>query len=506
MEPEFNFSAPLRTLVDRNMDVFRYGLHTITDSEFEDPTYLGFTIEIDENSVFFTHVKPFLEKHSSRMDMSSRIPVYDEFVNKIQQVFKSQESVESDNKKAAYVKSHYINTISGFDSLQKKFIKWRADKLTIELYEDIAMYSTYLAHLYNNLVYSYETGRMIIPENLLKFNLYIKISEIRNLTSIRKLKSSDASDRQIADSLKNNVTCLTYKLYDCEFDFFGSKPFMDEITQAGIDAAAPTFSVLTFDLYFKSVSRRMFNPLIKSAISINDERDDLDIIIVGSTGMKNTSGQIPSASSTMITSNGLPQQQFGVNHSNKPNKKDAFLAQTNKKPSDISTYDEEVKKNSSIGDGYDLKSGKEKHINEIKKFNDEIIEYIAETEENSPLVSSRAPFDSGDITGLGNTNSNTFSKDGLKQGLNDLTNKMTKTVENSAKRQLHQMVQDLRAKRNSLVRNFIHDVKNKVGIKTIVPDNVYTDSDYYKRAIEQLKSDVGLTVADGIMKTITKTF
>jgi hypothetical protein len=67
------------------------------------------------------------------------------------------------------------------------------------------MWSSYLTYLYNNLTYSYENGRELIPENLLKFNMYIKISEIRNFTSTEKFNSTDQRDINIANALKNNV-------------------------------------------------------------------------------------------------------------------------------------------------------------------------------------------------------------------------------------------------------------------------------------------------------------
>ena len=41
-----------------------YNLKLEETSTFEDPTYLGFTIELDENSALFNDVLPFLEKQN----------------------------------------------------------------------------------------------------------------------------------------------------------------------------------------------------------------------------------------------------------------------------------------------------------------------------------------------------------------------------------------------------------------------------------------------------------
>ena len=41
----------IRMMTDANQDIFRYGLHKYGDSEHEDPTYLGFTLEIDQETL-----------------------------------------------------------------------------------------------------------------------------------------------------------------------------------------------------------------------------------------------------------------------------------------------------------------------------------------------------------------------------------------------------------------------------------------------------------------------
>ena len=487
--------AILRTIVDGDSDVFRYGLYKYDDSEFEDPTYLGFTIEIDDQTALFNQVKPFLEKQSiTRTEHLTRLPVYDEFISKIVQIFKSQESVESQDKKGVYIKSHYINSITGLDNINKKFIKWRTDKLTVELYEDISMFSTYLTYLYNNLTYSYENGRALIPENLLKFNLHIKISEIRNLTSLQRLKSTNATDLQIADALKNNITCVIYKLYDCQFDFFGSNAHGDSITQSGINTTVGGNgpAVLSFDIYYKSVSRQIFNPLIKKAISMNDNKVDLDLVIVGGTGERNNTGQLnnPSASTTNPDNNNNPTQQYSSDVVNKrrDNIQQSFTAANNsKKYSDISTIDSEFNNfDIDISPDFGMVE-KQKQLKDLKDYNEPL---APETFENKNI-------DSPDNVNPSNPN--------LLQvgGLSNLANKVIKSVEHSVKNELNMAVTLLKQKRNELVRNFVADVSKQVGIKKIVPDNVYTDSNFFQNALDQLKSDVGTNIGDAILGTIT---
>ena len=492
-------TAALRTITNGNLDVFRYGLQKYEDSVFEDPTYLGFTLELDENSALFTQVLPFLEKHAAtREEMKVRIPVYKEFVNKVQMIFNSQESVASPDQRSHFIKQHYINSISGLSKLSKKFNTWREDRLDIELYEDISLTSSYLAYLYNNLVYSYENGRIIIPENMLKFNLRIKISEIRNLTSIRQLKSTEATDQAIVNALKYNVTCIVYKLFDCEFDFVDSLPFDDTIAQAGIGQNLPGESILKMGIFYKSVGRHIFAPLIRNSLSMNDNRVDLGIIITNTNGSTNPNGQAGN-SDILIGPNGQPFQELDADAVSNGNI-EGFPSASFKKPSDLSTYNIETENNPDIKTENDL-AQKAQQLRDLMAYDDEL------APDGTPLRNSQfpelKPGEPGTILDkiVGKDLTNIINDP--TQAAKDLGNKVLKTVENSAKWQLHLATQRLKQKRNELVRKFVNDVERRVGIKTIVPDNVYTNQDYYRNLIDQLKSDVGLTVGNEVIKILT---
>lgn len=492
-------TASLRTITEGNLDVFRYGLHKYNNSVFEDPTYLGFAVELDEDSALFTQVLPFLEKHSTtRTEMQARIPVYNEFVNRVKMIFNSQESVSSPDQRSHFIKQHYINSISGFSKLARKFNRWREDRLDIELYEDISLTSTYLAYLYNNLIYSYENGRIIIPENLLKFNLRIKVSEIRNLTSISKLKSTEATDQAIVNALKFNVTCIAYKLFDCEFDFVNSQPFDDTIAQAGIGQNLPSESILNMGIFFKSSSYQIYAPLIPNSISINNNKVDLGITVTNSNGSTNPNGQV-NPSDVLIGADGQPFQQLKVS-SVSDGSIEGFPAASTKKPSDLSTYTIETDNNENVKTENDLAT-KAQQLRDLIAYDEEL------APEGTPLRSTVFPtLKPGDPRTMLD---NIIGKDltnALKDptaALKDLGTKVGKQVENSAKWQLHLAIQRLKQKRNELVRKFVNDVERQVGIKTIVPDNVYTQQDYYSVLLDQLKSDVGLTIGNEVIKTIT---
>jgi len=462
-------SKNIRTLVDANHDIFRYGLQKLESNIYEDPTFLGYTIELDENSALFTDVLPFIEtRMTTCTELSSRISVYKEFVNKIRQVFNSQDSVVSPNEKLEFIKQHYINSISGMDILQKKFIKWKEDKLTFELHEDISMFSTYLAYLYNNLTYSYENGRVLIPENLLKFNCYIKISEIRNLTSIKKLVSNNTIDLLTVNALKNNTTSIIYKLYDCQFDFFGSKPFENDMILGGIDAPTMPHSILNFDLYLKRVSKSIYTPLINNSITMNDDNINLDIVIV-----------------KLETQDG-DKSSYNANSSFS---REAFHNAENKKPSSINTYENEIKFRPDIKEQSDLQELK-LELEKIKSEN-AIIESESQEEMNIGLQTA---------AGWSNSEESIVQTDPLNQ----FVNKTKSTIKSAGKIQKDKLNNELNRKKNELIKSFVNDVKDKVGIKKIIPDNIYDDNDKpFNNILNQFGSQVGNNVANDIINTLT---
>lgn len=476
-------SKVLRLMTDGNQDIFRYGLSKYEDSQFEDPTFIGFTLEIDNTSALFTDVLPFLEKHSNtRREMLARIPIYNQFISKVQQIFSSQESVADDFDKSRFIKQHYINNISGLQNLTKKFNVWKEDKLEIELNEDIALYTSYLAYLYNNLTYSYENGRELIPENLLKFNLYIKMSEIRNLTSVGKIQSGNFRDQQIVNALKNNVTCITYKLYDCQFNFMDSRPFDDSIEQAGIDGNIPASAIVNMEIFFKSVSRQIFNPLISNAIAMNDNKIDLDLLIVGTSGSTSPTGQTIDPSGNLLDENGNSiSQPFSVDSQSQYNK-EAFL-NDNRNPSSLNTLDTEDT------EGVSGMTEKQKEIDKLIKHNEKY--NIDEEALNRSVRNLETEQDLID--------QNNVIADPLGSLVNNIKTKAEDTVKFEKERQLRA----LKRRRNELFRVFLGDLERDIGLRRISPENVNEPTPELLVSIERLRNAMGSVVFDTVIGGLT---
>lgn len=247
---------------------------------------------------------------------------------------------------------------------------------------------------------------------------------------------------------------------------------------------------------------------------MNDNMIDLGLVIVGSSGNRNVNGQTSNGSETATTESGDAPQAFDIQTVSKQRDEaqEAFKSQNNmKKPSSQDTYDAEVANNPDAQESFDLQEVA-KQRQEIIDYNSEILANIQETEPLSPLVTDplnfKAPGDDltagSSIGGLGkNVNGNAGA--GLLDagGLNNLTNKVAGKLKNTAVGALNKAVTALKQKRNELVRTFINDLEAKVGLKRIIPDNVYTNSDFLQNTINQLKADVGLTIGDAIISAAT---
>jgi hypothetical protein len=280
--------------IDEDVNEFRNVLFRENSIEqYEDPTILGFEISFDTDSPFFdggtekekmlfnndplftptklpfiqrqvNSLGYFLQKYGNQLgilEIENRFYYWKEFKEKLFTIFKDETS-----KQNIYDKPYYINKISGLRNLNKKIIKYGEDKITISLNEDVRMLAMYLSELYNNLVYSYKDKRMMIPENLLRFDMNIKISDMRNFTlPTGKLNPALKEDKN--ENFKYEISpksTIMFTLHDCSFDFFDSYNFQDDITMAGYRASMPTQSDLEFNIIYKSVTRWSNYPLLNN--------------------------------------------------------------------------------------------------------------------------------------------------------------------------------------------------------------------------------------------------
>jgi len=219
-----------------------------TPYENEDPVLFGFEIVIDAISspLLNGSVEDFIEQFKAISEVGSKKYVIADFKEQFSKLFKTkgkifrEEGVSqiktaikndklADDKQTnifqagrkAYL-SHYLKKIGGLEQLiesnspnKKKFLtNYREDVLKLTFTEDVSLSMGTLAHLYKLLYWSKPNGKNIVPENVLRFNCDIIISEVRNLNRVRK-----AIDTGNLEVVKDNVSRHIYSLKECQFYF-----------------------------------------------------------------------------------------------------------------------------------------------------------------------------------------------------------------------------------------------------------------------------------------------
>lgn len=297
---------------DEDTNTFKRGLYSQDefggygneDFWYEDPTYPSFELFFDEDSPLFVgdnttrenpkpnSLKSFIFNYSD-IDLEgylTRFDIWGEFKKVFFKIFEKQTSLNSHRN--AKNKAYYITKVEGLDNLNKKIINFGEDKITITLNEDVSYLAYYISELYNNLVYSYSHKRYAFPENVIRFNLSIKINDMRNFQlptktitqSSQTAKQSQNLIERIRNTISNytaedpasvyeykysNPSYILYTLHDCTFDFFESRNYGNEIEIGGFNASRPASpSVLSFNIYYKSVTRSSVFPLIKDSLMI----------------------------------------------------------------------------------------------------------------------------------------------------------------------------------------------------------------------------------------------
>lgn len=203
---------------------FKYGLELISSNPNngdEDPIILGFDIRINTiTSPLFNDMNPFFDYIKDRIkEISSRKAVYNDFIEHFSLFFD-----KTDSNLLKNFKSHYLRSVSGLDKLvntgDKQFTKFGEDMLKIKMSEDVTMNGGYLSMLYKTLSYSKINGKQIIPENLLRFDMDIIISEIRNYNKVLKSVTQENGDsKDVLNIVSDNMSRYVYHLYDCQFVF-----------------------------------------------------------------------------------------------------------------------------------------------------------------------------------------------------------------------------------------------------------------------------------------------
>jgi hypothetical protein len=246
-----------------------------TPFENNDPIVFGFEIVIDgiSSPLLNGSVSDFLNNYKMISEIKSKIPVYEDFKQQFIKFFKTVGTITINNEQVnlsktktgysnsespktlfqsgrqAYM-SHYLKKVEGLNLLtesntsgtKKYLVKYGEDLIKLDFSEDVSMSLGTLAHLYKLMYWSRPNGKSLVPENLLRFNCDIIVSEVRNFNRVRK--AIDSNDLEV---IKDNLSRYVYSLKECQF-YFNSMPHP---TGIDLSEAPKTHDVTTLEFDFK---------------------------------------------------------------------------------------------------------------------------------------------------------------------------------------------------------------------------------------------------------------
>lgn len=266
-----------------------------TPYENEDPVYFGFEMIINAESspLFNGEIIRFLKTVDGTLggsdgrgvgsdEVFNRKPILDSFCYEMTKYFKFKNGVgpyvtsegsslldneifDIGNKKwdlysSNLEKKHYIRKIENLDKLTEantgkdsnnSFVKYRTDLLKLTFYEDVTLSTGTLMNLYKLLYWSRTRGKNVIPENLLRFDCEIVVSEIRNISRIRTALDDQQSNSKYAlQVIKENLSRYRYNVYECQFHM-ANLPHLSSIDLSNSSSVSAPYDAHTIDISFK---------------------------------------------------------------------------------------------------------------------------------------------------------------------------------------------------------------------------------------------------------------
>jgi hypothetical protein len=262
-----------------------------TNSDNEDPVSFGydFIINFNNSPLFNGGVENFLQSQLFRgyQEISSRLRLITEFKIQFFKFFKTDSPISVGQN--FIPRTYYLKSLSGLGQLTeningektKQFVDYDKEFLTLTLNEDVSVNMGYLVSLYKTLSYSKVHGKKMIPDNLLRFDLDIVVTEMRKYNRVYN-RSSDGFF-----NYSDGMSKYRYRLYECQF-IFDKMTHEDTINMSepaintGFDLKVNyKFTTMKFEKFLDqkstlndngSISRKQ-NFVNNAKININSDRD-----------------------------------------------------------------------------------------------------------------------------------------------------------------------------------------------------------------------------------------
>lgn len=295
--------------------------YTGTPHDNEDPVYFAFEIilNIDNSPLLNGEVEKFLNALSYSSDNAradefkarnlGHISIINQFKRELKRWFKLNRDFTGDELREdshmfhePIERRYYLKGIKGIDKLIERntardaesFVKYGSDLITLTFNEDVTLNMGTLAALYKELYWSRLRGKGIVPENLLRFDCRIIVSEMRNFVRVANAINSGVTGQeantdnttfttgaentvqnggQDLNYLRDNLSRYVYDLYECQF-FFDKMSHPDSIDMSNpvkVDSYDVSFSFKYSNMMFerfdhpnakwKRIANKYGNPL-----------------------------------------------------------------------------------------------------------------------------------------------------------------------------------------------------------------------------------------------------
>jgi len=274
-------------LFKNTVDYSPFGPDTGNRAAKEDPVMFGFDLIIRTqesplfSSVIQESVQSFFDSNIVTSDeMVSRRQVWDSFKKTFFQFFRSNldtqplgQSADPDNPVNSRF-YYYLTKVTGLDGLVEantmetanSFVDYGKDMIKLDFTEDVTLRVGRMAALYKSLYWSRMSGKTMIPENLLRFDCDIIVSEVRNFVKLQNVLEDDTLSG--LQTLRDNVNRYVYTLYDCQL-FFDKMPHGDVIDLATQPAAYEGYSI-GFTYKHSTMRVDVFDPISEAYGSLNN--------------------------------------------------------------------------------------------------------------------------------------------------------------------------------------------------------------------------------------------
>lgn len=208
--------------------------HLVSTSKnpYQDPTFLTFTLMFDTTSPLFNKevaVKALRDQYKDPV----RAQKLEDFIDTIKLI----------NTEMPW----YFTSITGveraFDiNMLEPYWGGGDAKLTIECNESINLAITGLMDLYRDAVYNLGAWTQVLPENYKRFNMYVTVSEVRQIQTTKKNRSG------MDTAINSGITAdfkpyFMFKFSSCQFDVTSGKETFETLSSAEPSSPKPKINI-----------------------------------------------------------------------------------------------------------------------------------------------------------------------------------------------------------------------------------------------------------------------